>query len=165
MKRLICALMIICLFLSMAGCSISGSRFKEPVRFYYPRHKSGYLYGEADSVIVAEEREAAGHTGHLEYLLTMYLSGSLDEMLASPFPAGTKLLSVAWDESTLLIELSEPSHAMTEHEFSLGCTCLTLTCLELTDATEVTVTSADRSVTMGREDVTLYDDVFVEPEE
>lgn len=161
MKRLICALVLVCL--SLCGCVHMFSEFKEPVTFYYPRAE--YQYGEEESVIANEQREASGHTSHINYLLAMYLAGPLDEGLASSFPAGTHLVNVEKKDNALTVKLNSALDSMSDHAFSLGCTCLTLTCLELTDVAEVTVVSGERSITISREDLTLYDDVLVEPKE
>lgn len=165
MKRWLCLILISQLLLSVSGCGFTDDGFKEPVNFYYPRFEQDYQYGDENSVIVLEPREASGHVGHTEYLLSQYLSGALEETLASPFPSGTRLLSVTQEGGILLVELSDIPATVSDHEFTLGCTCLMLTCLELTDAAEVTILSAEKTMTMSRSDLTLYDDVLVEPEE
>jgi len=46
---------------------------------------------------------------------------------------------------------------MTDAQFILACSCLTMTCLELTDAEHVTINSGDRSVTMSKSTLLLHD--------
>ena len=152
MKRLTVLLLILCLFLS--GCEILGDRIKEPVTFYYIR--PGYQ-DDMTEVIASEEREASGHRHDLSYLLALYLMGPTDEELNSPVPPGTRILVDTQDKDSIILNMADTSKTLTDAEFSLACDCLTLTCLELTEAEEVTVNSADRSVTMSRDNLTLFD--------
>ena len=46
---------------------------------------------------------------------------------------------------------------MTDAAFSLACACLTKTCMELTQASSVTVISGTRMVTMGPDNLILTD--------
>ena len=48
---------------------------------------------------------------------------------------------------------------MTDAQFTLACSCLTLTCLELVDAESVTVVSGDRSITMNADSLTQKDHI------
>ncbi|MEE0110748.1 MAG: hypothetical protein UEP57_07695 [Oscillospiraceae bacterium] len=153
MKRCFCLFLILCLLLS--GCGILGERIKEPVTFYYLR--SEYQYGTQDAVISSEEREASGHLEDLSYLLALYLMGPADEELKSPLPHGTNIFSAEQSASVITLRLSDTAKTMTDTEFSLACACLSLTCLDLTDAKSVTIISGDRIVTMSRDTLTLYD--------
>ncbi|MGM9549806.1 MAG: GerMN domain-containing protein [Faecousia sp.] len=152
MKRIACLLLSLCLLLS--GCS--GERIKDPVTFYYPRQE--YQYGTADGVIASELREASGHTGDLRYLLALYLIGPSSEDLVSPLPRGTRLLQARQEGSAVTLELTDTAQAMTDAEFTLACACLTMTCLSVTGAEKVTITSGSRCVTMSPDSLTLFDD-------
>ena len=151
MKQMLC-LGLALLFL-LAGCS--ASQLRDPVTFYYPRTQ--YRYGSADGVIAWEQRESAGHSADLSYLLNLYLMGPADEELSSPLPQETKLLSLRTSQEGIKLILSDTSQLMTESEFSLACACLVLTIQEITGPGTITIESGSRSVTMNAEDLTLYD--------
>lgn len=153
MKRPACLILLLCLTLS--GCGVSGERIKDPVTFYYLQAK--YAYGSEGSVIGSEEREASGHRRDLSYLLALYLMGPSSEGLASPVPPGTRILSVARSGTEIQLNLSDTAAALTDAEYSLACACLTLTCLDLTNAENITVTCGPRSVTMNHENLILFD--------
>lgn len=152
MRRTICLLAAICLFLS--GCGFFGERIKEPVTFYYLCDK---YQEELCCVIVSEEREASGHVGDLSYLLHLYLMGPSDDELVSPLPGSVRILSVEKDGSHIRLELTDAAQNLSDISFSLACACLTMTCLDISGAENVTIQSGDRSITMNRESLALYD--------
>ena len=152
MKRLFCMLLCFILVFTLFGC---GSKEDENhVTFYYIR--SEYDYGTEDGVIASELRDVSDKAADLRNLLALYLVGPLDESLSSPFP-GTKLISLETRDDTLLIQLAGSASIMSEVRYSLACACMTMTCLELTDAAQVTITCSDRSVTMSRDNLVLFD--------
>lgn len=152
MKRFACVTILLSLFLS--GCQVLGDHMKEPVAFYYVR--SDYQQ-DLTEVIVSEEREASGHLNDLSYLMALYLMGPVDETLLSPIPRGTRIIPVENSPAGVTLKLSESAKTMTDAEFSLACACLALTCMEITDTDEVTITCADRSITMSADTLALYD--------
>lgn len=149
MKRLISLLILFSLLL--AGC---GEKLKEPVTFYYVR--AGYE-SDMTSIIDSELRESSGHRGDLSYLLALYFMGPADEELLSPLPEGTSIVSVSRSGASITLHLSDTSDSITDNQFTLACSCLTLTCLELTDAESVTIISGHRSVTMNADTMLLQD--------
>lgn len=153
MKRMICVILAVSLFLT--GCGFYGTRIKNPVTFYYLCDK---YQTDLCCVIVSEEREAAGHTDDLSYLLALYLMGPTDDENVSPLRPGTRIKSERKDD-TVYLELTEPFQILSDIEFSLVCSCLTLTCLNITDAKTVTITSGERSKTMSQDTITLYDTI------
>ncbi len=161
MKRFCC--LLLCLSLLLTGCGFFGERIKEPVTFYYLRDE--YQFGSGGGVIGSEIREASGHRDSLSYLLALYLIGPSDEELHSPIPRGINIFSAELVENTVKLKLSDTSASLTDAGFSLACACLTLTCLDLTGAEEVTITSGSRSVTMSRDNLTLFDSTTAAPEE
>ena len=152
MKRSLCLLLCLCLFLS--GCS--GELMKNPVTFYYPRRE--YQYGAEDGVISSEQREASGHADDLRYLLSLYLIGPSGEDLVSPLPWGTRLLEVTQQDGVITLALTDTTQSMTDTEFTLACACLTMTTLSITGGSKVIITSGGRSVAMSRDSLTLVDD-------
>ena len=152
MKRMLCLLLLLCMLLS--GCGMFGERIKEPVTFYY---LCAAYQEDLCCAISSEEREASGHTGDLSYLLALYLMGPSGEDLVTPLPRGTRIYSAKQEEYTVLLNMSDTSQTLTDAEFSLACACLTMTCLDMTDAEQVTITSGSRSATMHRDNLTLTD--------
>lgn len=158
MKRILCAaLALILAFSLLSGC---GERVKEPVTFYYLR--SGYQEN-MDTMIASETREASGHRDNLRYLLAFYLMGPADKELSSPLPRGTVLYALEQETDSVTITLSDTSASLSDSEFSLACACLSMTCMELVPAEEVTVASGSRSLTLRRDNLILTD--TVKPEE
>lgn len=160
MKRIYCLILMLVLFL--CGCSISGDRLQEPVTFYYIR--SAYQEDMGD-VIAAEQREAAGHREDLSYLLALYLMGPTDIKNVSPIPRGTNIFRAEQIGTGVVLQLSDTERTMTDVEFSLACTCLSMTCMELTDAEKVTINSGSRSMTITSTNLILTDSVVFETED
>lgn len=153
MKRIL-ILLLTFLFLPMAGCA-SGSN--DTVTFYYCRNPEQHQFFDHNSVIHPESRELSSHRNDLKYILSLYLAGPMEEGLISPFPKNTRILSVQQAESEILIELTDLSIAMTDSEFTLGSACLTLTCLDLTSCSTITVHSAERTISMNSDNIVLSD--------
>lgn len=129
MKRIVCLLLTVLL---LSGCHYSESGdILEPVEFFYPRNTDSFLYGAVDGVLAAEVREASGHVGDLNYLITMYLRGPQEENLRSPFPAGCKLEEVRSGGNVLCIVLSGEFMELENTELTLACAALAKTCLPL----------------------------------
>lgn len=159
-KRLLAYLLISCLLLS--GCSVMGERIKEPVTFYYVYDNYQKDMGQ---VIGAEIREAAGHRQDLPYLLALYSMGPSDEDLISPLPRTTTLSLTAHTEDCIELKLSESALTLTEVEFTLASACIAKTCMELIDVPQITVTCADRQISIRSNNLILYNDIFENPQE
>ena len=155
MKRFAAILLIFALLLS--GCSVFGSRIKEPVTFYYVQ--SSYQYGSDSPVIVTETREASGRMHDLPYLIRLYLTGPLEDDRESPFPRSVTLVSVGRTEDTVEITLSDSAGSLSDAQYSLACACLSLTCINITGAENVRISSADRSITLSASDLMLTDQI------
>jgi len=152
MKRIFSMILVLCLFLS--GCGFLGERIREPVTFHYLCRT---YPEELCCVLVSEEREASGHVGDLSYLLALYQIGPTSEELRSPLPSGTRIHSEIQNDQ-ILLTLSDDALTLSDLDYSLACACLTLTCLDITDADSVTVSCGDRVRTMTQESLTLYDE-------
>jgi len=151
MKRIVCLILAFSVLLS--GCGFFGERIREPVTFHY---LCGNYQEELCCVIVSEEREAAGHTGDLAYMMALYQMGPSGEELVSPLPPGTGIVTEV-ENGHIFLELSDAAYALSDLEYSLACACLTLTCLDISDAESVTVTCGSRSKTMTRESIAMQD--------
>ena len=149
MKKMIALLLLGTLLLS--GCS---DQLKEPVTFYYIRTN----YEEDMSAIIgSEQREASGHRNDLSYLMALYLMGPSEEELSSPLPADIDIVTAEKQGSGVILQLSDTTDSMTDVHFTLACSCLTLTCLEITNADYVTINSGERSVTLEADELLLQD--------
>ena len=145
----------LCLLL-LCGCGRKGKPLFDPVYFYYPRTE--YDYGSADSAITWEAMDGTGHMDDFEFLLSEYFAGPIDEGLVNPFPVGTTLLSARLEGDDFLLEVSAEALELPEHQFTLGCSCLSMTCFELTQAETVTVSCGEKSLTIRRNGMLLADD-------
>jgi hypothetical protein len=146
MKR-ITALLLLCLFL-FSAC---GNPLKEPVTFFYLNNN----YKEDMSpAIGSEQREASGHRDDLMYLMALYLMGPADEDLHSPLPQGTAVLSVQLQHEVLTVILSDIPEPMSDARFTMACSCLALTALELAQAEYVTI-QAESKLLDGEKMITI----------
>ena len=154
MKRFIALLLIFHSFLSLNGCTHS---FSDQTNFYYCSAK--YQFGEDLPIIQPESRDISGHEGELSYLIALYLAGPSDKKFTSPFPKNTKLLSVQTKGNTVTIELSHLGRQLSDSEFILACACLTFTAIDFTGAEEVSIISGEKTITLGEDDLLLYDTI------
>ena len=159
MKKALTLLLIFSLLLS--GCQFWGESIKDPVTFYYVR--SDYEYFSTDGVIASEPREASGHRNDLPYLLAMYMMGPAEDDLQSPLPDGVALLKTDKTEDEILIQIADHD-AITDASFTLSCACLALTCFDVSDVSAVTITSGERTITMHRDTIYLFDGSFAAEE-
>lgn len=139
MKRIVCCIMILLLLL-LWGCTPSERKITDGVRFYYLRSEiTEANYGQADGVITSEVRNIQEHTDDLQYLLRLYFQGPADPELSCPFPSDTKLIQAELQEQTLQIILDTSFDSYSSLEQTLAYACLTMTCLELSEATSVSI--------------------------
>ena len=164
MKRLIPLLLA---FLLLTGCAFSGNKLKDPVTFYYLRNatdSTAYDDFFAKGVISSEEREASGHGDDLEYLLTVYFRGPLDQGLISPFPLGCRILEMQKAENELTLLLNPILSEKSDLDVTLACACLAKTCLDLADVDTVRIEARNLedkllfTRTFTRDNMLLQDD-------
>ena len=159
MKKQTICLILIALFLgSLFGCHYSESGdILEPVVFFYPRKPTSFVYGSNDGVITSEMREASGHTGDLDYLLSMYLRGPQDSELRTPFPKGCKLIDVQASNDILTVVLSAEFTTLENTELTLACAGLAKTCFALAEVQYVRVEAGaeERTVSMTLDESSL----------
>ena len=156
MKRLLLIAIVLALVFALVGCSKPVAPIQDQTTFYYCRAE--YAYGSEESIVTSEQRDVTGHQGDLGYILTLYLMGPMEETLVSPFPATTRMLALVQQEETVTITLTDLSRELNDAQFTLACSCLTKTCLDVLDIQEVTITSGERSITLTEADMLLYDD-------
>ena len=158
MKHVFRLILVLLLTGCLIGCHYSESGdILEPVEFYYPRNSASFVYGAADGVITAEIREASGHVGDLNYLISMYLRGPQDTALRSPFPAGCKLEGIRTEESTLHVFLSSEFATLEGTDLTLACAALARTCLSMTQYQYICIdaVSEDQTVSVILDDASL----------
>jgi len=154
LKRISPLMLLLATMMLLTACSFSKAS-NNTVSFYYPRTEPEYH--EKDSVITIEEREIAGNTEDLNYILSLYMIGPLDDTLTSPLPKGSRLYSVIQENGSIRIILSDLDKTLNDVHFSLAAACLSLTCMDCAGAEEVTVQSGERTVQLSREDILLVD--------
>ena len=157
MKKMLCTALVIILLVSLLpGCA---PKMKEPVTFYY--QITNYQENMV-SPIAGEEREVTGYRDNLKYLLTFYLMGPISQELSSPLPQGTQLCSIGQDGGVLIIELSDTASTLNDSGFSLACACLSMTCMGLANAEQVTIISGSRSLSFDSDNLLLNDTIASE---
>lgn len=159
MRKLLCALMCICLLLSLCACTGGDNS----VTFYYTRPIDRYVYGTEDGVIAPESREVSGHEEDLNYILTLYLEGPLDQELISPFPEGTSLEGVTYSDATLYVTLNKNFASLEDLDHTIAAACMASTCFELTAAEYVVIKCGseeygNQSIKLSRDSLLLIDD-------
>ena len=169
MKRLLMIPLVLLLALSFAACDFGQNGIIEPVEFYYQCSATPDSIPKA--VIGSEIREATGHTGDLNYLLSLYLQGPLDPELQSPFPAGCRLLSVTWNGDTLVVTLNAAITEADQIQQTITSACIAKTCLALTDVSQVQILAAapesanSLDMVITRDNLLLEDAAFHPTEE
>ena len=159
MKRMICMILLIVLFLP--GCDSQEEVFTEPVNFYYM--KADVTYFSAEGVITKEIREADNYRQNYEYLLGLYLQGPESRTLKQLFPQYVKLVGLQISEDHASITLSDIFAKLTGLELTIACACLTATVCDMIGVQTVTIQAETRlldgnkSITMTWEDILLLD--------
>ena len=150
-------LSILTLLLLLTGCSGND----QDIRFAY--RQTDLSYGSLDAVIGWETREAPGKEDDMQYLLTLYLEGPLDDTLTSPFPKGTALESVTFSSDTMYVTLSEVYAGLDGMEHTVASACIAQTCFHLTKVQTVVIKCnsqefGNKSITLTRDSLVLTDD-------
>lgn len=170
MKRTVCIVLLLCTLIGMTGCSQKQDH-TAPISFYYlrtPLPDGEIIHGAADSVIAAETRESAGYESDYTHLIEMYLQGALDDQFRSPYPPGTLLVDFRLVNETVTVTLTDHFAKLTGMDLSLACGCLTMTVLEMTGATQITIFTegalldGKESLTFTRDSFVLFDDAVPE---
>lgn len=137
------------------------SEYVSPVRFYYRVPDAGL--DQTPVVMDYHIFDARGREDDLLWLLNTYLDGPYEDGLISPFPGSAGISSVMREGSTLRVDVSESLAYLKGIDLTLACSCITMTCLELTDAQSVVITANGQllggkpSVTMSRNSMLLED--------
>ena len=161
MKKIISVFLCILALFCMTGCKKTES-YVQPVTFYY--FHNDFSYDAHASAIQGEIREGA-EMDSLEQTLTLYLQGPESEALSSPFPTGMVLISAVQEADTLLLTFTRQLGNLSGLDLTIACCCIARTCLELTDAVNITIQAQDaliggeRSLTFHADNILLLDQV------
>jgi len=162
MKKL--TISVLCLLLLLSGCS-QAQEYEQPINFYYCAAADSF---DNNSMSILPETREGKQWSTLEDTMRAYLSGPVTETLASPFPAELRLVSIQQNESTVFVTFSMELAELTNLDLTIACGCITLTCLELTSAQQVTIEAENtlldgqKSITMDRESLLLVDHAIQE---
>lgn len=148
MKRRVCALLT-ALLLGLCGCS-QNKDWQNTTVFYYLR--GDMTYGDADSVITTEVQNVIDKNSDLDYLLSLYLAGPIDKRLRTPFPKELSVEAISRRDDLLIVTLSDELATLTDYPYTLACVCMAMTCLHLTDAKTVRI-STTGEVPANRKDL------------
>ena len=161
MKKWIAAVLSLLCLAGLAGC-----QKEEPAApgtaFYYCA--ADMAYGMDAAAIQAEYRQVDAQEP-LPELLEYYLAGPASAALRSPFPAALRLLDASVEGSTVYITVTDALAALSGLELTLACSCISLTCMELTGAEAVVISAQDallagqKSITMDKNSILLLDTV------
>lgn len=163
MKRYITFILAV-LLCFLSGCTAT-EKENGAVRFYYRQADLSYNTDGA-GVIGSESRDLSMDREDLGQLLALYFRGPLDQTLRSPFLSGTKVIEFVTVGDTLVLTLDTvPSQGI---DWTVACTCLAMTCLELTDAEQVQIDASYGSTaasTIISRDSLILSDTLLSPTE
>ena len=156
MKQFLCVAIILALLVA-PGCSKN-----EPngTPFYYCVANASYTPG---STVIDKEYRDNIPADSLMDTLEHYLQGPTSSNLVSPFPEGMTVVSANQDGDALYLTVSMELTALKGLDLTLACGCLTLTCLEITDAQQVHISSiyglldGQRTIIMDKNTLLLLD--------
>lgn len=160
MKKFICLLMTVVLCAGLCACRRESVKLQEPVNFYY--RNSTVTYGDADSLISAQESESAGYEDLVD-LLNEYLKGPESSEFDTTFPASTKVLDLTVQGDTAYLGMNDSLSRLSGIDLTIACACITLTTAELTGVDTVTISASNEtldgaaSITMNVNDLIFSD--------
>ncbi len=156
MKRFICLMLVLSLLPGLSGCR-RDSRLTEEAEFYYVR--TDFSQSVLQGALASERRDITGHSRELSYLISLYLTGPMNEELAAIFPPETRLEALEKHDDTLKIILTE-TEEISASRFSLGAGGLAMTCFPLTDACTIQIDSGSHTIRLTRDSLFLEDNVI-----
>ena len=157
MKKLISFLLCFCLLLLCSACIPEEDSAEGSLRFFYLH--SELTYGNADSVIAAEEYTPAAEPPDLDALLEQYLSGPAREDLRSPFPVGCAVAAYQFSDGVLTLRMNDAYSSLSGVSLTQACSCLAMTVFALTDAHTASIQAENGSPIMDltRDSLILQD--------
>lgn len=136
LKRIIALLMLIACLLSLNACNTS-EQLESPVAYYYLRNDVEF---DGDNCVIhAEMRESAGFENNITYLLRLYLAGPSSNDYKNPFPYNVNLLSLSYENATLVATFNENFATLFGLDLTLAAVCFARTAMELSGASTVKI--------------------------
>ena len=135
MKRTILLSLILCISFTAIGCG-KQEEIKSPVDFYYCTDPVSY--NSTTGVISAEIRDKSEYID-LQSLLNLYVEGPLTSGFRSPFPSDVQVLNVGFQASTAIVCMNDAFAALSGHNLTLACVCISKTVMNLTDCSTVQI--------------------------
>lgn len=157
MKQTICAIVAILFLLFLCSCGNNNIKVVDPVNFYYCTPET--QFGEQNTLMVAQIREAKDHTQDYPYLISQYLNGPITYDCVSPFPGGTTLEEFAINDFQASIVLSPHIATLSGSELMLACACMTKTVIEMTGVDTVQISTSEGTLN-GEDFIVLTADSF-----
>lgn len=160
MKRIICLVLCLILLSVCCGCKKEAAQNEDAIAFYYPQTQLSYHDGSA--AITAESRQLE-HWDSWAKVLDIYLAGPEASGFYSPFPAGLQIVKTVMENGTVYVTVSQELTTLTGLRLTIACSCLAMTCLELTGAEAVVISATDglldgqKSITMNKNNLLLLD--------
>ena len=167
MRRKIALVLILALVLSLLGCS-EKEDIEVPASFYYCA--STVAYDSPNGVIASEVRETKSVCEDLTALLNLYLQGPLNADYRNPFPEGTVIEAMEWENSALILTVSAQFSQLTGLELTLASACLAKTALSQTGQRTVRIQcesnplDGNPSITLSADSLLLVDITEAAPE-
>lgn len=160
MKKTISFLLAAAICIGLCACQTDTVKLQEPVNFYY--RNAEVSYGTSQSLISPLPSESAGYEDTVA-LLNTYLKGPGSTAYDATFPASTKVLQINYVGSTAYLTMNDSLARYSGIDLTIACACLTLTVIELTGVTTVTISTSNESldgassITMTEESLILLD--------
>lgn len=126
--------------LVLSGCGKGDASSKNILHCYYMHNE--LKFGDESGVIVSANREIDGNTDDYFLSISQYLNGPTSYDCISPFPAGTVLEDLSWDQNRVQIVLSPHITTLSGVDLMVACACLTKTVAELTGIDTVQIRSS-----------------------
>ena len=133
MKKMICMFFLILYLTNLSACS--NKTKMATANFYYLDNMPHYHTNE--TVIQPESRELSITLTETETIIREYLDGPNTKQLTSPFPSGTKLISIQPGKEMTEIVLSDEIAQLSGIDLTVACACLSATILEISQSESV----------------------------
>ena len=151
-------LILFLLLLFLPACSPDSTDPENTVNYYYMQTE--LEFGTKSGVIKTTERNIEGHSDDYFYLISQYLNGPISYDCVSPFPAGTTLEELYWDQNRVQVILSPHITTLSGLDLMVACACLTRTVSDMTGINTVQIRPTS-GLLNGEQAITLTADSFV----
>lgn len=147
-KAILSLILTVCFVLF--GCGVGNT--STDIRFYYC--SANMDYGPEDMAVKPETRKETLDPLAYAQLVEKYLEGPVSSSLHSPFPEGTKLVSITVDQQAANIVLTNDFASLTGIDLTVACACLSLTVREITGCAKVQI-SAENTLLDNKQAITM----------